>query len=433
MQYKLNKFTVALGLLVVSTASYAAPQQPNLAVTVEQAKVTAKWNTVEGATAYTLFYAPHPALTPIKSIPMGENTTFTAELSEGMSYAVAIKANDLSGESPFSNIKIVRILKPTLTKTKRTGQTKSYDNSEVITNWSIKDDGFYQTGIKQSYTRNDDKEVVTDLITGLMWQDDIEAKTIRKPWSITNNDDTSGDTTTTYCANLTLGGFNNWRMPTRSELVDLNNYSRSPLSINPEFKNTAGENLFYASSTTFTAVAWNGVWFNDFYNGCQMTEAKDFDYNIRCVREGKDKADAPKPADFTRNNGVVTDNNTGFQWQDDYNDNNGIIKMTDWVGAIDYCNALSLNGGNWRLPNMNEMLTLVDDTKFEPSTHQIFQNISIYVDSASEGTISWPSYWTSSTSGHLMDKYIARIIYLGEDGHQNITLKSDDVNVMCIR
>ncbi|MCF6204503.1 MAG: DUF1566 domain-containing protein [Methylococcaceae bacterium] len=207
---------MAIGLVAFSTSPYAAPEQPNLTVTVKEKKVTAQWNTVDGATAYTLFYAPHPALTPIKSIPMAENTTFTAELSEGMSYAVAVKANDLSGESQYSNIEIVRVVKPAITRLKRTGQTRSFNQDSVITNWSIKDDGFYQTGIKQSFTRDDSKEVVTDLVTGLMWQDDIDAKTVRKPWSITNSDDTSGDTTTTYCANLTLGDFNDWRMPTRN-------------------------------------------------------------------------------------------------------------------------------------------------------------------------------------------------------------------------
>ena len=95
----------------------------------------------------------------------------------------------------------------TSTLPKKTGQTKSYDESgtEVLDN-SIKDDGFYQAGITASYTRDDATNIVTDHITNLQWQDDANASTILKPWVTTANyndgnyTDTSGDTATTYCA-----------------------------------------------------------------------------------------------------------------------------------------------------------------------------------------------------------------------------------------
>ncbi|MCF6204502.1 MAG: DUF1566 domain-containing protein [Methylococcaceae bacterium] len=134
-----------------------------------------------------------------------------------------------------------------------------------------------------------------------------------------------------------------------------------------------------------------------------MVGATEEKYNIRCVRESKENTDTPKPADFTRNDGVVTDNNTGFQWQDDYSDNNGVIKKASWMEAIDYCNSLSLNGEGWRLPNMNEVLSLVDDTKYMPSTNDIFQNIkniTLHNDTTTSDSLE---YWTSSTnlqSGH---------------------------------
>jgi len=58
-------------------------------------------------------------------------------------------------------------------------------------------------------------------------------------------------------------------------------------------------------------------------------------------------------ADFIRNSsGVVTDNNTKLQWQDSYS--NGIEKAS-WLGAINYCKNLKLDGGGWKLPNRNEI------------------------------------------------------------------------------
>ena len=124
------------------------------------------WSTVPGASSYTLFYAPHPALTPIKSIPMEGKTDFAAELPVGASYAVAIKASDSSGDSHYSNVEIVRIENPNTVKIKRTGQKKNYNQlGHEVTDRSIKDDGYYQTGITQSYTRDDAKEVVTCIVS----------------------------------------------------------------------------------------------------------------------------------------------------------------------------------------------------------------------------------------------------------------------------
>ena len=50
---------------------------------------------------------------------------------------------------------------------KKTGQTKSYYPG---------DDGYYQIGVTPSYTRSND--VVKDHITGLQWQDDVDANTV---------------------------------------------------------------------------------------------------------------------------------------------------------------------------------------------------------------------------------------------------------------
>ena len=81
-------------------------------------------------------------------------------------------------------------------------------------------------------------------------------------------------------------------------------------------------------------------------------------------------------ADFTKNNGVVTDSTTTLQWQDDYSDNAGSIKQTTWAAAIDYCEALSLDGGGWRLPNKKELLSIVDYSRANPSINTVFTNTS---------------------------------------------------------
>lgn len=104
MQHKLKILTATIGLVVASSSSYAAPQEPGVTITVEGTKVTAFWNPVIGASEYTLFYAPVDTYNPINSIPMEGKLDLTVDLPVGTSYAVAIKAKDASGESDYSNI-----------------------------------------------------------------------------------------------------------------------------------------------------------------------------------------------------------------------------------------------------------------------------------------------------------------------------------------
>lgn len=92
--------------------------------------------------------------------------------------------------------------------------------------------------------------------------------------------------------------------------------------------------------------------------------------------------------DYSRSlEGVVTDNVTKLEWQDDYSDNSDTIKQGKWQEAIDYCNALQLDGGNWRLPSLVELETIVDDGTGNPAvTEDIFNNIQT----------SYSRYWTST-------------------------------------
>ena len=120
-------------------------------------------------------------------------------------------------------------------------------------------------------------------------------------------------------------------------------------------------------------------------------------------------------ADFTRdaNTAIVTDSVTGLQWQDD------TTPSKSWQGAIDYCEALTLGGkSDWRLPNINELTSLVDDTVYDPSISNVFQH-----------TIS-NLYWSSTTNAGGTST--AWIVYFG-NGSQDSSTKTNSSYVRCVR
>ncbi len=89
-------------------------------------------------------------------------------------------------------------------------------------------------------------------------------------------------------------------------------------------------------------------------------------------------------AEFTRDdvNSTVTDNRSGLQWQDDLE----VLTFTTWQGAIDRCEALTLDGaGDWRLPNKNELYSIVDRSVFGPAINPVFHNTASSI------------YWSSTT------------------------------------
>jgi hypothetical protein len=119
-------------------------------------------------------------------------------------------------------------------------------------------------------------------------------------------------------------------------------------------------------------------------------------------------------ADFSRDNStqIVTDNSTGLEWQDDVN-----ITKT-WQEAIEYCEALALDGGGWRLPNFNELYYIADRSTYNPAMNSTFKNVVT------------SSYWSSTTYAYNTDNAWVVNFYYGND---NTNTKGDSNYVRCVR
>ncbi len=117
--------------------------------------------------------------------------------------------------------------------------------------------------------------------------------------------------------------------------------------------------------------------------------------------------------------GVISDNKSGLAWQDDYSDNGGSIKSATWQDALIYCEELTLGGqNNWRLPNIRELKSIVDDTKYDSAISSVFQNVT-------------SNYYWSSTS-YASDSSNAWSVYFN-NGYDYRNDKTNENYVRCVR
>lgn len=109
---------------------------------------------------------------------------------------------------------------------------------------------------------------------------------------------------------------------------------------------------------------------------------------------------------FTDNgDGTITDNATNLMWPADWTGPaaNNLVTIA-WEAAIDFAKNLNFAGHNdWRMPNINELLTITDNEECEPAMNPLF-------------TVSTElPYWSSTT---LSEWTLNARVYYPWDGTQ---------------
>jgi len=80
-----------------------------LSLQTDEIRVSLFWNSICGASAYTLFYTPYPFTGSIGSVDMGKQTSISVNLWAGAAFYVAVKARNKNVYSNYSNIITVHV------------------------------------------------------------------------------------------------------------------------------------------------------------------------------------------------------------------------------------------------------------------------------------------------------------------------------------
>jgi hypothetical protein len=215
--------------------------------------------------------------------------------------------------------------------------------------------------------------IIMDRVTGLMWQQATDPGLY--DWQQALD----------YCSSLTLGCYDDWRLPTVRELstlVDSAIPSPGPM-INAEYFPDTMADTYWSSTIVSGGPA--DAWVLNMYDGGLLKRPRvggDGRY-VRAVR-GTSLVNA-----FADNNdGTITDNATGLMWQKEK-----APGSYTWQQAKNYCDNLTLAGKNdWRLPTKNELQSIVDYGDYNPAMSTVFGTFDSY----------YP-FWSSTVSAGSSD------------------------------
>jgi formylglycine-generating enzyme required for sulfatase activity len=213
-------------------------------------------------------------------------------------------------------------------------------------------------------------ETVADQTTHLMWQRRAAAQ------------DLAWDDARAYCSCLSVGGFHDWRLPSRMELLSIVDYRRQDPSIDPAVFPDTRVTWFWTASPVAGQVQL--AWYLSFMDGNTHEASTDVTYAVRCVRQP-----AVARGTYQLAAGIVVDPATHLTWQAAADP-----AFHTWDEARDHCAGLALAGGGWRLPTMFELQTLIDESATEPAI-----DTRAFPDTPPEGfwaatpLAGMPGYW----------------------------------------
>jgi hypothetical protein len=271
--------------------------------------------------------------------------------------------------------------------------------------------------------------MVKDNVTGLIWEvkttdeNSIHNMDNMYAWEKAPDDQDAKDVHEDFIEILKreeFGGYNDWRLPTIKELsIIVHRGNHNPTINTSYFPNSLSSDFW---SSTVNAQNLDNAWSVGFIHGYAHGNAdKSNSWYVRAVRGRQITGNLIDNVD-----GTVTDTSTGLIWQQSevFNEASEVRQMT-WEEALDYCETLTLAGhDDWRLPNVNELQSIVDYEKSErPSIDTRFFKNAVSA-----------AYWTATTAAPATDRAWCVFFYVGDvDVHNEPASKSNSYYVRAVR
>lgn len=296
-------------------------------------------------------------------------------------------------------------------------------------------DGQTQKGIPQVFIGPSlvaGEEITTDQNTGLVWTSCQRGKTGIGCTSVGGTDFTFA-TAQAECAGLNVGsGFANrtdWRVPEMEEYLSTFDYSLANPSINQTFF-PQSDSWNYKTNTSYNPGV--GAYYPTFIDSGIGGGGYGDPHRLRCVSNGTQ----PKNKRLQNNNdGTILDLDTSLVWQrcsagqtNLTTCSGGTDLVVDWFGAISYCQGLNLAGRTWRLPNANELRSLLDYylTYGYPGFDPIY-----FPNTATAVAPAVANYWTSTTSIlNTENAFVVNFQFSGGGG--DVKTNNADNHIRCV-
>ena len=253
------------------------------------------------------------------------------------------------------------------------------------------------------------RDVVVDKNTGLVWQQSpSEDPGI---W-----DDATGENSP--CAKLNgenYAGISTWRVPNPLELLSIVDNGTYYPAVNTNFKNmpvSDATDFYLWTSKEYKGNTNNAYYFSPSYGWCRYDGAKTKKYKVMCVSGNELVPAAADDFEVSADGKTVTDKRTGLMWQKRFSDS-----TSKWEKALQYCAEAYAGYDDWRLPNKNELASLLNYDKSE-APYSDFPDIS-------------GNFWTSST--YLFNTGRAWNVHFA-DGNVSLNFKSYNMYyAVCVR
>jgi hypothetical protein len=307
---------------------------------------------------------------------IGTGKTFALDALSAGTHQITLTATDSEDDTGMDTV----VITIAASRLPDTGQTLSYTST-------FGEDSDYLIN-PPAYTKLDEfgRDLDADAAPWAMVRDDVTGLI----WEVKTNDTGIHDKDTkftwqacqdSFIAQLNssqFGEHSDWRLPTIKELATLTHKDKFSPAINKNyFPNTIPDDYeasAYWSSTQ--SVSSGNAWSVHFDSGVVRLHDQSSQFYVRAVR-----GEQPIGNLVDNGDGTVTDTITGLMWQQ------AEAGAMTWAEALAYCESLILAGyGDWRLPNANELHSLINYEINKPSIdRRIFP-----------GALS-TTYWTSTT------------------------------------